>query len=229
MLITGKQHRSFDPAGFHLPVHIVGCGGMGSHVATALARMGVGRENSPIYLYDHDTYEPHNLATQSVDTRSVGMPKVVDLKAKLRSINPDILVFPTESKVDATFRFTGFVFLCLDNMEERKEIVEFCIEGDRDVKCVIETRMDSETGISHCFKPSNQHHMECWWLYWYPSGHTERAPSCGDSHTSIMAIYGTTSLAINQFQLHARKKTRHTLPNRVYQDFRYPRVDVEYW
>lgn len=221
MIETSRHHDIFDPNGFHLPVHIVGCGGMGSHIATGLVRMGVGARTA-IHLYDFDDYEPHNLANQAIDEDSVGQPKVIGLEQQLRYIEKNLNIFVHEEEVRGKAEFDGVVFLCLDKMEARKDIVEWCLEGRRDVKCVIETRMDAETGISHCFNPNNPQHMDCWWMYWYPDEHTENTPGCGGQRSVISAVYGTTGLALKQFELFARKKSRRHMYNRVYRDFNFP-------
>jgi molybdopterin/thiamine biosynthesis adenylyltransferase len=229
MIETRRHHQVFDPNGYHHHTHVVGCGGMGSHIATALIRMGVGRENCPLWLHDHDSYESHNLANQCIDNQAVGIKKVEALEQQLRFIVARAKIQPIPEKVDSETKFSGVVFLCLDDMGERKKIVEHCLEGNRDVKCVIETRMDAETGISFCFNPNNKHHMECWWAYWYPSNQTELAPGCGGPQSIISAIFGTSCLALKQLEIFARKKTRREVPNRIYTDFRYPQTVSERW
>lgn len=223
MIETARHHSIFDPNGFHLPVHIVGCGGMGSHVATALIRMGIAAKGrTPLHLYDFDSYEPHNLANQAIDEDIVGQPKVYGLEQMLRYMVKDLNIVPHYEEVRAHTDFDGVVFLCLDSMEARKDIVEWCLEGNREVKAVIETRMDAQTGISHCFNPNHPQHMDCWWMYWYPDGHTERTPGCGGPQSIVSAVYGTTCMALKQFERFARKKSRRDVPNRVYADFQFP-------
>jgi molybdopterin/thiamine biosynthesis adenylyltransferase len=70
-------------------VAVVGAGGTGTHVATQLAHLGVGR----IVLIDHDTVEATNLS-RLVGARpsDVGRLKVDVLAEALRDINPDVSV-----------------------------------------------------------------------------------------------------------------------------------------
>lgn len=66
-------------------VLILGCGGIGSHVAWNLTVMGVGT----IYLLDFDTVELSNLNRQILyDTTDIGRNKIDVLKEKLHNINP---------------------------------------------------------------------------------------------------------------------------------------------
>ncbi len=210
-------------------MHIIGCGGMGSHIATALVRMGVGRNFSPISLYDHDTFEPHNLSNQNITTVSVGKPKVQGLAEQMRKIEPSVNVRLYPEAVSFSSGLSGVVFLCLDNMIARKEIVEYSLENNPRVNCVIETRMDAEVGISHCFDPRNKKHQDCWWLYWHPEAETENTAGCGGPQSIISAIYGTSMLALKQFERFARHRTAQGHPNRIYQDFEFGEVQQETW
>jgi sulfur carrier protein ThiS adenylyltransferase len=67
-------------------VGIAGCGGLGSTVAVALARSGVGR----LVLVDFDVVEPSNLNRQQYFVDQIGLPKVEALAANLARINPNV-------------------------------------------------------------------------------------------------------------------------------------------
>ncbi|HQG27719.1 MAG TPA: sulfur carrier protein ThiS adenylyltransferase ThiF, partial [Candidatus Ozemobacteraceae bacterium] len=64
------------------------CGGLGSTVALALARVGVGR----LVLADFDIVEPTNLNRQQYFIDQLGMPKVEALKATIARVNPAVRV-----------------------------------------------------------------------------------------------------------------------------------------
>lgn len=65
-------------------VGIAGLGGLGSAIAVALARIGVGR----LILADFDVVEPSNLNRQQYFIDQLGMTKAEALEANLRRINP---------------------------------------------------------------------------------------------------------------------------------------------
>ena len=65
-------------------VAVCGLGGLGSNVAIALARAGVGR----LHLIDFDRVEPSNLNRQQYAAAQVGLPKAEALRANLAAINP---------------------------------------------------------------------------------------------------------------------------------------------
>lgn len=69
-------------------VGIAGVGGLGSAVAIALARMGVGR----LILADFDVVEPSNLNRQQFFIDQIGLPKVEALRDNLARINPHVRV-----------------------------------------------------------------------------------------------------------------------------------------
>ena len=77
-------------------VGIAGLGGLGSAVAIALARIGVGR----LILVDFDVVEPSNLNRQQYFIHQIGMPKVEALQENLSKINPYVRVQTYNEKLD---------------------------------------------------------------------------------------------------------------------------------
>jgi sulfur carrier protein ThiS adenylyltransferase len=69
-------------------VGIAGVGGLGSAVAIALARTGVGR----LIIADFDLVEPSNLNRQQYFLDQLGLPKVYALRDTLARINPHVHV-----------------------------------------------------------------------------------------------------------------------------------------
>jgi len=67
-------------------IGIAGLGGLGSQVAVALTRMGIGR----LVLADFDVVEPSNLNRQQYFIDQIGMPKVEALEETLRRVNPSV-------------------------------------------------------------------------------------------------------------------------------------------
>lgn len=65
-------------------VGIAGLGGLGSAIAVALARIGIGK----LILADFDVVEPSNLNRQQYFIDQLGLPKSEALEANLKRINP---------------------------------------------------------------------------------------------------------------------------------------------
>lgn len=116
-----KSYEYFQPEKDDSRIHIVGCGSVGSTVAENLARCGV----TKFTLWDFDTVEPHNLANQMFRQQDVNKPKVEALLEILKEINPDV-VDDVELKPDGWKgkMMSGYIFLCVDNIDLRREIVE---------------------------------------------------------------------------------------------------------
>lgn len=69
-------------------IGIAGVGGLGSAIAVALARTGVGH----LIIADFDIVEPSNLNRQQYFTDQIGLPKVYALRDTLARINPNVQV-----------------------------------------------------------------------------------------------------------------------------------------
>lgn len=114
-----KSYEFFKPEMLEGRVHIIGCGSVGSTVAENLARFGI----TNMTLYDFDRVEAHNLANQMFFHDDVGKLKVEALAEQLCRINPDCagdLKLVSEGWTGQ--RLSGYVFLCVDNIDLRREI-----------------------------------------------------------------------------------------------------------
>jgi molybdopterin/thiamine biosynthesis adenylyltransferase len=115
-------------------VAIVGCGALGTHVADAMVRGGVGH----VRVIDRDLIELSNLQRQVLfDETDVaaGLPKAVAAADKLRRINSQVQVEPvvTDVNPDNVEALLGDVDLVLDgtdNFETRLLINDACVKHD---------------------------------------------------------------------------------------------------
>jgi molybdopterin/thiamine biosynthesis adenylyltransferase len=109
-------------------VLVIGAGGLGSPVAAYLAAAGVGR----LGIADDDAVELSNLARQPLHfTPDVGVPKAESAAAKLRFLNPGIVVEPYRVRVDrhsAPGLVAGqdLVVDCSDSFETRYAVNAAC-------------------------------------------------------------------------------------------------------
>lgn len=69
-------------------VGLIGCGSLGSKIATSLARSGVGN----FVLVDDDIMKPGNLVRHDLDATSLGAHKADALAARLKAVSPHINV-----------------------------------------------------------------------------------------------------------------------------------------
>lgn len=79
-------------------VAVAGLGGLGSHVAFSLTRIGVGK----LILIDFDRVDLSNLNRQEYRLQHVGMPKPEALKQQLLEINPYMELETHLVKMDET-------------------------------------------------------------------------------------------------------------------------------
>jgi len=135
-----KSYEFFQPESCSERLHIIGCGAIGSTVAENLVRLGL----TNISLYDFDTVEAHNIANQMYRQSDIGKPKINALHEILVEINPavaeSIKLFGTGYENQ---RLSGYVLLCLDNIDTRREIVKKN-EGNQYIKAVFDFRMRLE-------------------------------------------------------------------------------------
>ncbi|MCF6178459.1 MAG: sulfur carrier protein ThiS adenylyltransferase ThiF [Geopsychrobacter sp.] len=77
-------------------VGIAGAGGLGSNIAIALARVGIGK----LIIADFDLVEPSNLNRQQYFIDQIGQPKVAALKENLQRINPYVEIETFMGRID---------------------------------------------------------------------------------------------------------------------------------
>jgi len=124
----------FNPSKVTKTIHIVGCGAIGSTLATMLARCGI----SKIELWDFDTVMSYNIANQQFLHKHIGMLKTVALLEMLRDINPHIQVKRHGKWEDD--KLDGYVFLAVDNIELRKKICQAQLYNP-DILAIFDFRM----------------------------------------------------------------------------------------
>jgi len=110
-------------------VGIAGLGGLGSNVAMALARIGLGT----LILVDFDIVEPSNLNRQQYFLHQIGMPKVEALQENISKINPYVRVQTYHEKLDRNnveriFQEVEVVVEAFDRAEEKAMLINVISE-----------------------------------------------------------------------------------------------------
>ncbi len=109
-------------------VAIVGCGGLGGHIAEILTRIGVGR----LTLFDFDIFEEHNLNRQNFSNyNTLGREKALVVKEALELINPALRVEAFVQKFDPfrdmdMIKNSGVVIDALDNPQTKLDLASTC-------------------------------------------------------------------------------------------------------
>jgi sulfur carrier protein ThiS adenylyltransferase len=104
-------------------------GGLGSAVAIALARIGVGT----LILVDFDVVEPSNLNRQQYFIHQVGMPKAEALRENLSRINPYVRIQTHAERLDRNnveriFNKAMVVVEAFDRAEEKAMLINVLSE-----------------------------------------------------------------------------------------------------
>lgn len=146
-----KSYDFFQPKNDGPRIHIIGCGSVGSTIAENLVRCGV----TNITLWDFDKVEPHNIVNQMFRQQDIGRLKVEALKDLLADINPEVKN-TIEIKPDGWNgkMLSGYLFLCVDNIELRRQIVEQHY-NNMFVKAVFDFRTGLETAQHYAADWSN--------------------------------------------------------------------------
>lgn len=111
-------------------VGIAGVGGLGSSVAVALARVGVGR----LVIADFDVVEPSNLNRQQYFTDQIGRYKVDALAENLQRINPYVTVqahcvLLTPENIPQLFTGCSIVVEAFDRADMKAMLVNRVLEA----------------------------------------------------------------------------------------------------
>ncbi|MFK5854963.1 MAG: sulfur carrier protein ThiS adenylyltransferase ThiF [Bacteroidota bacterium] len=110
-------------------VGIVGCGGLGSNCAVALARVGVGK----LIIADFDIIEESNLNRQYYFHKQIGAKKTTSLKENIQLINPKIIVETHDIKLNSQsiieiYKDCDVIVEAFDKAEMKQMIIETVID-----------------------------------------------------------------------------------------------------
>ncbi len=110
-------------------VAVCGLGGLGSHIAVALARAGIGK----LYLIDFDKVDLSNLNRQQYFVSQIGQDKSMALRDNLAAIAPytEVIPYPlrlTEQNLKALLQDADIICEAFDQPEEKAMLVNGVLE-----------------------------------------------------------------------------------------------------
>lgn len=119
-------------------VGIAGMGGLGSNIATALVRLGVGR----LILADFDVVEPSNLNRQQYFVDQIGLQKVDAMKQTLARINPYVAIEThpvrlTPQNVPSLFGKVNVMVEAFDRADEKAMLAQSFASSYPDIPFVM--------------------------------------------------------------------------------------------
>lgn len=152
MIDLNKSLEFFDPNSLNeQPVHIIGCGAIGSHVAECLARLGV----QHIHLWDDDKVASHNIANQMFTFYDIGTPKVEAVYNMIQAINPTSDVVMHNERVTPETRLKGYIVFCVDSIEPRKFVTKTNMFNQK-TRAIFDFRMGLTSGQFYCADTTNR-------------------------------------------------------------------------
>lgn len=199
MMDLSKSYDFFQPDKDDARIHIVGCGSVGSTIAENLARCGV----TKMTLWDFDKVEAHNIVNQMFRQQDVGKLKVDALKDILMDINPEMKdTVETKPEGWQGKLMSGYVFLCVDNIELRKEIVKRHMDTPY-VKAMFDVRT-LLTGAQHYAAAWDDFKMKQNFLESMNFSHEEAAAetpvsACGVTLGVTTTVRLISALAVNNY------------------------------
>ncbi len=165
-----RQLDLINPETLDVPVHLIGCGGIGSFTALVLSKMGVPH----LHLYDPDGIEEHNLPNQLFRLKDVGRLKVEALREILAEFaGAAVEVLPVE--VEAR-RMSGVVISAVDSMQARKAIWQRCVRYRAGVLRYVDGRMGAEVARIYAVNPTDPGDIRFYEKSLYDDEETEALP-----------------------------------------------------
>lgn len=129
----------------NIPIHIIGCGAIGSFLGLSLAKMGA----SNLSFYDFDTVSIENMSNQFFPASAIGVNKAEALSNMIKAFtvgidyNYKLNYFPTKVTPEDVKSMRGIVVLAVDSMEVRKDLF-LAMDGVKDIRYIIDPRMSAE-------------------------------------------------------------------------------------
>jgi hypothetical protein len=204
-----RQLDLVSPETLDIPVHLVGCGGIGSFTALVLSKMGVRH----LSLYDPDGIEEHNLPNQLFRVSDVGRPKVDALReilAEFAGLTVEIQPVQVERQ-----RMAGVVISGVDTMQARKTIWQQCIRYRTAIVRYIDARMGAEVARIYAVKPTDPGDIRFYEKTLYHDEEAEALPC-----TAAAIVYSGFAIASLIGNLVKRLATDEDLPREVLFDLK---------
>ena len=140
-------------------VHVIGDGVLGTRIIDNLCCYRVPQ----VITYDPDTYEGRNRYNQRIIARDIGLRKPDAMVRLAKRIDPKgTHIEPRYVRVSKRTKLSGFVFVMVDTMRDRKIIWENCIKENPKISLMIEARMGVYAGKVYGVDPCNPNHVHKW-------------------------------------------------------------------
>jgi hypothetical protein len=151
-----RQLDLVSPDVLETPVHIVGCGGIGSFAALAVAKLGCSR----LHLHDDDRVEEHNVPNQLFRLADVGRSKVEALSEILEAFT-GMRPCPHFHRVEMD-RLQGIVITGVDSMATRKNLWWKAVRHRAGIPLYLDGRLGAEVCRLYGIRPADPDDVRCY-------------------------------------------------------------------
>jgi molybdopterin/thiamine biosynthesis adenylyltransferase len=151
-----RQLDLVRPEALETPVHLIGCGGIGSFAALALAKLGCPH----LHLYDDDRVEEHNVPNQLFRVADVGRPKAEALAEIVESFagtRPRTHLRRIEGE-----RLQGIVICGVDSMAARKTLWQKTVRHRAGIPVFLDGRLGAEVCRLYTIRPADPDDIRCY-------------------------------------------------------------------
>lgn len=189
-----KQTNLIEVEEVTTPIHVIGCGALGSWLVFFLLKMGF----KNIHVYDFDNIEEHNLPNQCFREDQIGKAKVDAIKELYEEFNEYDFDRLTTHKgkitVSSAKKLDGIVLCAVDSMAARKYIYENTIKNGN-VDLFVEARLSIYGAYVYALTLETEFAKYEETLY--DDTEAEVSP-CGVSQTALPAAVNAASIMIMQ-------------------------------
>ena len=220
-LDTTRHMEIFEPHGFTDNINIIGAGATGSWLALYFAKLGVSGDQ--IHVWDFDAVESHNVPNQLYGMHNVGENKALALRELIQQQTGTKINVSNEKFEQG--RLSGYVYLMVDSMAERKRIWEESIKMKSAVKLLIEPRMGLHVGRVYNVEPMNLTHVRAYEACYYPDDVAEES-ACGASMTVITSAVGVATWCARQL---INRHAEVEIDNEILIDFMFNNIIATQW
>lgn len=220
-LDTIRHLEIFEPHSFTDKINIIGAGATGSWLALYFAKLGI--SGNQIHVWDFDHIESHNVPNQLFGVDNVGESKVGALWNEVKQQTGTEITIHDEKFEQG--HLSGYVFLMVDSMAERKRIWDESIKMKSAIKLLIEPRMGLDVGRVYNVEPMNMAHVRAYEACYYPDDEAE-VSACGASMTVITSAVGVATWCARQL---INKFNDIELDNEILIDFMHNNIVATQW
>jgi molybdopterin/thiamine biosynthesis adenylyltransferase len=151
-----RQLDLVKPEALETPVHLIGCGGIGSFTALALAKLGC----PCLHLYDDDRVEEHNIPNQLFRTSDIGRPKVEALAEILEGF-AGVRPWRHLRRIEGE-RLQGIVVSGVDSMATRKSLWQKAVRHRAGIPLFLDGRLGAEVCRLYAIRPADPDDVRCY-------------------------------------------------------------------